>query len=127
MATQTQPIATVIPFRPTAQFTRPVVSQQRLAEVLRMRQQPASLDEALDKAEDKIIYALMLGCEIEDGPLTAWEQTWEDPEYEGSFSHLVVVDVSASEGERKRQALYWTPGAWPFPKRIQRLLVRAVA
>ncbi len=127
MATQTQPISTVIPFRPTAQYTRPVVSQQRLAEVLRMRQQPASLDEALDKAEDKIIYALMLGCEIEDGSLTAWEQTWEDPEYEGSFSHLVVVDVSVSEPERKAQALYWRPGQWRFPAHVERALARAVA
>ena len=127
MATQTQPIATVIPFRPTAQYTRPVVSQRRLAEILRMRQQPAQFDEPLDKAEDKTTYALMLGCEVEAGPLTTWEQAWEDPECEGSFSHLVVVDVSASAGERKRQALYSTPGAWPFPNRIQRLLVRAVA
>ncbi len=127
MATQTQPIAIVIPFRPTAQYTRPVVSQQRLAEVLRMRQQPASLDEALDKAEDKIIYALMLGCEVQPGPLTAWEQSWEDPDYEDSFSHLVVVDLSASEGERKAQALHWRPGQWRFPAHVERALARAVA
>ena len=128
MATQTQPIATVIPFRPTAKHTRPVVSQQRLAEVLRMRQQPdAPFNEALDKAEDKIIYALMLGCEIEDGPLTAWEQPWEDPEYEESFSHLVVVDRSASKGERKAQALYWRPGQWRFPAHVEKALARAVA
>ncbi len=127
MATQTQPIATVIPFRPTAQYARPVVSQQRLAEVLRMRQQPASLDEALDKAEDKIIYALMLGCEVQPGPLTTWEQSWEDPEYEGSFSHLVVVDISASEDEHKAQVLHWRPGQWRFPERVEKALARAVA
>ena len=128
MATQTQPIASVIPFRPTAKHTRPVVSQQRLAEVLRMRQQPgAPFNEALDKAEDKIIYALMLGCEVEDGPLTAWEQSWEDPECEGSFSHLVVVDISASEDERKAQALHWRPGQWRFPERVEKALARAVA
>ncbi len=128
MATQVQPIATVIPFRPTAKYTRPVVSQQRLADVLRMRQQPgAPLDEALDKAEDKIIYALMLGCEIQPGPLTTWEQSWEDPEYEGSFSHLVVVDISASEDERKAQALHWRPGQWRFPERVEKALARAVA
>ncbi len=125
MATASQAIHSV-PVQPV-QKARPVVSQWLLAEVLRMRQQPTQFDEPLDKAEDKIIYALMLGCEIEDGPLTAWEQSWEDPEYEDSFSHLVVVDVSASEGERKAQALYWTPGAWPFPKRVQRVLEQAVA
>ncbi len=125
MATATQAVYSV-PVQPV-QKARPVVSQWLLAEVLRMRQQPTQFDEPLDKAEDKTIYALMRGCEVEAGPLTTWEQTWENPDYEGSFSHLVVVDVAASEGERKRQALYSTPGAWPFPKRIQRLLVRAVA
>lgn len=127
MATQAQTIATVIPFRPPTKYVRPVISQRRLAEILRMRQQPAQFDEPLDKAEDKATYALMLGCEVEAGPLTTWEQTWENPEGEGSFSHLVVVDVSAAASDRKRQALYTTPGAWPFPKRIQRLLVRAAA
>ncbi len=125
MATATQAIHSV-PVQPV-QKARPVVSQWLLAEVLRMRQQPTQFDEPLDKAEDKITYALMLGCEIELGPLTTWEQCWEGPECESSFSHLVVVDVSASESERKAQALYWRPGQWRFPAHVERVLARAVA
>ena len=116
-----------VPIRPVQRKARPVVSQWLLAEVLRMRQQPTQFDEPLDKAEDKITYALMLGCEIEPGPLHAWEQTWEDARYSGSFAHLVIVNSAAAKDERKAQALYWTPGAWPFPKRVQQELEQAVA
>ena len=127
MATQTQPIATVIPFQPIARQAKAGITQRQLAAVLQMRQQAASLDEALGKAEDKIIYALQLGREVQAGPLRTWEQAWEEAQYEGSFSHLVLVDSSAGKTERKAQALYWQPGTCRFPKRVERELAQAVA
>ena len=126
MTTQAQPIYSV-PVQPIARQEKAGITQRQLAAVLQMRQQPTQFDEPLDKAEDKITYALQLGCEIEPGPLTAWEQTWEDTRYSGNFAHLVVVNSAAAKDERKSQALYWTPGAWPFPKRVQRVLEQAVA
>ncbi len=126
MATATQAIHEVA-FQPIARQEKAVIPQQQLADVLRMRQQLASLGEALFKAEDKITYALMLGREVQAGPLRTWEQAWEEARYAGSFSGLVVVDVSASATERKAQALYWQPGTCRFPKRIERELAQAVA
>lgn len=127
MATATQAIHSVPVCPPARRQAKAAIPQRRLADILRMRQQPTQFDEPLDKAEDKIIYALQLGCEIEPGPLTAWEQTWEDTRYSGNFAHLVVVNSAAAKDERKSQALYSTPGAWPFPKRVERALAQAVA
>ena len=126
MATATQAIHEVA-FQPIAQQAKAGITQRQLVEVLRMRQQLASLGEALFKAEDKIIYALMLGREVQAGPLRTWEQAWEEARYEGSFSHLVLVDSSAGKTERKAQALYWQPGTCRFPKRVERELAQAVA
>ena len=127
MATQAQPIYSVPVCPPARRQAKAAIPQRQLAAVLQMRQQLASLGEALAKAEDTIIYALMLGCEVEAGPLHTWEQAWEEARYEGSFSHLVLVDSSAGKTERKAQALYWQPGTCRYPKRIERELAQAVA
>ena len=127
MATATQAIHSALIRPPAQRQAKAAIPQRQLAAVLQMRQQAASLDEALFKAEDKIIYALMLGREVQAGPLRTWEQAWEEAQYEGSFSHLVLVDSSAGKTERKAQALYWQPGTCRFPKRVEKELAQAVA
>ena len=127
MATATQAIPSV-PIRPPARRqAKAAIPQRQLAAVLQMRQELAQLREVLDTAEDRISAALMAGQSVQTGPLRTWEQAWEDARYEGSFSGLVVVDVSASATERKAQALYWRPGQYRFPKRVERELAQAVA
>ncbi len=127
MATATQAIHLAPVCPPARRQEKAGITQRQLAAVLQMRQELASLGEALFKAEDKITYALMLGREVQAGPLRPWEQAWEEARYEGSFSGLVVVDRSASKGERKAQALYCQPGTCRFPKRVERELAQAVA
>ncbi len=127
MATATQAIHSA-PIRPPARRqAKAAIPQRQLAAVLQMRQELAQLREVLDTAEDRISAALMAGQSVQAGTLRTWEQAWEDARYEGSFSHLVLVDSSAGKTERKAQALYWQPGTCRFPKRVEKELAQAVA
>ncbi len=127
MATATQAIHSAPVCPPARRQAKAAIPQRQLAAVLQMRQELAQLSEALGTAEDRILAALMAGQSVQAGPVRAFEQVWEEARYEGSFSHLVLVDSSAGKAERKAQALYWQPGTCRFPKRVERELCQAVA
>ena len=127
MATATQAIHSAPVCPPARRQAKAAIPQRQLAAVLQMRQELAQLSEVLGTAEDRILAALMAGQSVQPGPVRAFEQAWEEARYEGSFSHVVLVDSSAGKGERKAQALYWRPGQCRFPKRIERELAQAVA
>ena len=127
MATATQAIHSAPVCPPARRRAKAAIPQRQLAAVLQMRQELAQLSEVLGTAEDRILAALMAGQSVQAGPVRAFEQAWEEAQYDGSFSHVVLVDSSAGKSERKAQALYWRPGQCRFPKRIERELAQAVA